>query len=427
MSTKSAEGDSSTDTPFTIDEIQNNIDIQASPAGELIDSLSGWAELRAGISNNRDWEDIDGVGPSTAESLNSTDAETLPTGGPVGPSEPPEPDVDDGCGEEANSEDSDEDETTEDASESEDEADEEEPEGAAGEDSEDNSEKTVEEAAENQSNDDELDETDEEPEQADDSESLYDLRETPTKFEASIELSRLSAIFDSVNRLVDEAKFRIGEDRIAIRAVDPANVGMVDLDMSTRAFQSYQADPGVIGINLNRMVDVLSVGNSDDTVHLSLNAATRKLTVTVDGLEYTLALIDPDSIRQEPDIPDLKLDTEIKMEAGVLDRAVTASDMVSDHVGFDYSPDGARVYAEGDTDDVDLDLTNVDGVESIKTHNEGSSLFSLDYLKSINKMVPKGETARIEVGDEFPIKIYFGVADSHAEVETLLAPRIKAD
>ncbi|WP_396276195.1 DNA polymerase sliding clamp [Haloarcula sp. 1CSR25-25] len=256
---------------------------------------------------------------------------------------------------------------------------------------------------------------------------MYDLRETPAHFEASIELSRLESVFKTVNRLVDEAKLRIGDDQIAIRAVDPANVGMVDLDMSTRAFQSYQADPGVIGINLSRMVDVLSVGSSDDTVHLDLDVASRKLTVTVDGLEYTLALIDPDSIRQEPTIPDLQLEGEIEMQASVLDRGVTASDMVSDHMGLAYSRNGASIHADGDTDDVDLDLTSVDGVESIKASGEGDSLFSLDYLKKINQMIPKGETARIEIGDDFPIKIYFGVADSHAEVETLLAPRIQAD
>ncbi|WP_394343402.1 DNA polymerase sliding clamp [Haloarcula sp. Atlit-7R] len=253
------------------------------------------------------------------------------------------------------------------------------------------------------------------------------MRNTPAQFEASIELSRLKSIFDAVTNLVDEAKFRIGEDRVAIRAVDPANVGMVDLDMSTRAFQSYQADPGVIGINLNRMVDVLSVGDSDDTVHLELDVATRKLTVTVDGLEYTLALIDPDSIRQEPNIPDLQLDTEIKMSSSVLNRGVTASDMVSDHMGLCYTQDGATIYANGDTDDVNLDLTSVDGVESIKASGEGDSLFSLDYLKKFDRMVPKDETVRMEIGDDFPIKMYFGVADSHAEVETLLAPRIKAD
>ena len=124
MSTTPAEADSSTETPFTIDEIQNHIDIQSSPAGELTQSLSGWAELRAGISNNRDWEEIDGVGPSTAESLNETDAETLPTGGPVGPAEPAEPEVDGETGSDVDDDAENTSESDEQASEEDDEGDE---------------------------------------------------------------------------------------------------------------------------------------------------------------------------------------------------------------------------------------------------------------------------------------------------------------
>jgi proliferating cell nuclear antigen len=184
---------------------------------------------------------------------------------------------------------------------------------------------------------------------------------------------------------------------------------------------------GVIGVNVNRMVDVLGVGNSGDTVHLKLDSETRKLVVTVDGLEYTLALIDPASIRQEPDIPEIPLESEVNMKGSVLGRAVKSANMVSEHIGFRYGGYDASFYADGDTDDVDFDLTDIDGVEEINNDGEGESLFSLDYLKDFDRMVPKNETITAEFGEEMPLKFFFNVADSHAQVETLLAPRIKTD
>ena len=124
-------------------------------------------------------------------------------------------------------------------------------------------------------------------------------------FSAIVEASTLTDALDSVRVLVDECKIHLNEGGLAIQAVDPANVGMVSLDLQVSAFESYDADGGVIGVNLTRLEDIAGMANSGDLVHLELDEETRKLNIRFDGLSYTLALIDPDSIRQEPDIPDL--------------------------------------------------------------------------------------------------------------------------
>ncbi|OTE98882.1 DNA polymerase sliding clamp, partial [Halorubrum sp. SD612] len=123
-------------------------------------------------------------------------------------------------------------------------------------------------------------------------------------FKAIVGASTFQDALDSVSVLVDECKIRLNEEELSIRAVDPANVGMVDLTLEAAAFESYEADGGVIGVNLARLEDIAGMANSGDLIHLELDEETRKLHIEIDGLSYTLALIDPDSIRQEPDIPD---------------------------------------------------------------------------------------------------------------------------
>ncbi len=246
-------------------------------------------------------------------------------------------------------------------------------------------------------------------------------------FKAIVSASTLQDALDSVSVLVDECKIRLNEEELSIRAVDPANVGMVDLTLEAAAFESYEADGGVIGVNLARLEDIAGMANSGDLIHLELDEETRKLHIELDGLSYTLALIDPDSIRQEPDIPDLDLPAEIVVEGAQLDRGVTAADMVSDHIRLrvDEADEAFLIEAEGDTDDVDLKLTREDLIAL--TAGPADSLFSLDYLKDMNKAIPLDAEVTVELGEEFPVKLHYAFGEGLGSVTYMLAPRIQSD
>ncbi|WP_313692937.1 DNA polymerase sliding clamp [Halorarum halobium] len=246
-------------------------------------------------------------------------------------------------------------------------------------------------------------------------------------FKAIVSASTLRDALDSVSVLVDECKIRLNEDELAIRAVDPASVGMVDLSLEAAAFESYEADGGVIGVNLNRLEDIAGMANSGDLVHLELDEETRKLHIEMEGLSYTLALIDPDSIRQEPDIPDLDLTSEIVLEGAQLDRGIKAADMVSDHIRLrvDEADEAFIIEAEGDTDDVDLKLPREDLIDL--QAGPADSLFSLDYLKDMNKAIPADAEVRIELGEEFPVKLHYEFAEGMGHTTFMLAPRIQSD
>ena len=246
-------------------------------------------------------------------------------------------------------------------------------------------------------------------------------------FKAIVSASTLRDALDSVSVLVDEGKVRLEEDELAIRAVDPANVGMVDLALEAAAFESYEADGGVIGVNLNRLEDIAGMADTGDLIQLELDEETRKLHIHIEGLSYTLALIDPDSIRQEPYIPDLDLPAEIVLEGAQLDRGITAADMVSDHIRLrvDEAEEAFFIEAEGDTDDVDLQLDRGDLIDL--QAGPADSLFSLDYLKDMDKAIPKDAEVRVELGEEFPVKHHYEFGEGMGQVTYMLAPRIQSE
>jgi proliferating cell nuclear antigen len=101
--------------------------------------------------------------------------------------------------------------------------------------------------------------------------------------------------------------------------------------------------------------------------------------------------------------------------------------MVSDHIALGVDADDELFYvdAEGDTDDVHLELTREDLIDLVA--GEARSLFSLDYLKDMNKAIPKDAEVEIELGEEFPVKLHFDIAEATGQVTYMLAPRIQSD
>jgi proliferating cell nuclear antigen len=242
-------------------------------------------------------------------------------------------------------------------------------------------------------------------------------------FEAKIAAGKLQRIASVAGPLVDECKARLGEDGLTIQAVDPANVGMVDLSLPKEDFETYAADEELLGINLVRFGDVVGMGNKDDPVELELDEERRKLRVETGGLRYTLSLIDPDSIHQEPQVPELD-NAEYDVVGADIQQAVKAAGLVSDHLAFRMIPAEEpvlEVSAEGDTDSVKQEIKRGFDTDADETQ---SSLFSLDYLNEMSKELPKDGVVTVELGDDYPIKFGAELCE-HGEMTYLLAPRIE--
>lgn len=246
-------------------------------------------------------------------------------------------------------------------------------------------------------------------------------------FNAIASQETLADFIDPVDKLVYECKLHLNEDGLNVRAVEPANVGMVRSDLDADGFESYEASGGLLGLNVNRFVDVLGMADAGELVHLQLDEETRKLHIDTANIEYTMALIDPDTVRSEPDLPDLDLPAEVVIEGNQFDQMITAADVISDHLSFglDAAKEMFYMYSEGDTDDVRVEYDRDEVIDM--QAGEAHSLFSLDYLKDMNKAIGSDVELSMSIGEEFPIEMAFETAEGHGDVQYMLAPRIQAD
>lgn len=248
--------------------------------------------------------------------------------------------------------------------------------------------------------------------------------------------------------LVDEAKIRFEAGGLSIRAVDPANVGMIEVTAHPSAFEAFDLgdEAFVTGMNLDRFESQLANARmgktTDDLVSLDVDG-TRTLVTT--EREYTLTTltqtnevlnIDPDSIREEPEIPDLGLPCEATVDVGALTDALDSVNRVADHATV-RERDGELVIAgEGDDDHTGeygtvANFGEIVGVRDEESFEGGEwSRFSLDYLRDMADGLKSGKVDDVTLvwGDEFPIRLEFErTIDEETAYEGayFLAPRIK--
>lgn len=244
-------------------------------------------------------------------------------------------------------------------------------------------------------------------------------------FKALIGAEKLKDSIESISTLVDEARFRITPEGLSVKAVDPANVAMVSFELSKDAFDSFEATEGELGIDLTKLTGVMEMADKSDIIELELDEASHKLIVRMRGLAYTMSLLDPSSIRKEPKVPNLDLPAHIVIRGEDIKRAVKAAEKVSDYMSMGVRGDIFFMEAEGDTDKVLVELGKEQLIDLQAT--DAKSLFSLDYLSDMSKILGKSGEVSIDLGKDFPLKIRIKIAEGHGEVSYMLAPRVESE
>ena len=169
---------------------------------------------------------------------------------------------------------------------------------------------------------------------------------------ATVNTRLLKKIIRASNVFLNETRAKLTEEGIAIRAVDAGNICLTDIFMPKEDFESFKAEEGVIGLNIDRLDDVLKAVK-DDFVEVECD---KNLKLKAGKAHYSIALIDPASLKAEPKLPVLNLKAETVVEGNELKNAVSMASKVADNAVFS-ADDGFQWVAEGDTEDIRIDLS----------------------------------------------------------------------
>ena len=244
-------------------------------------------------------------------------------------------------------------------------------------------------------------------------------------FSAKVKSEVLKGIIDVTSPLVNEAKFNITPKGISLRAVDPAHVAMVDLTVKDKAFEEFKATEMELGIDMDKLAGIMRLSTSGDMVSLDYDEDTNRLVVKIGNLVRRMGLIDTAGM-PDPKMPNLNLPAKVVIKASELSQGVRASEAVSDHLALTVNKDNFELFAEGDTDTVNLKLPK-DLLVDLNTNSKCKSLFSIDYFSNMIKPVRGEDPITIMIGNDNPIKVEFDIAEKKGHVTYLLAPRIESE
>lgn len=249
--------------------------------------------------------------------------------------------------------------------------------------------------------------------------------------EAIVAADRVEQYIDALNGIVDEAKLHFDDDGITTRAVDPSNVATINpLTLSEAAFESWDSPGSVtIGVNLTRFGEALDNANSDDLVRLAVDMESRKLQVGYRGIEQSRALIDPDSMRNEPDRPDLDLPNTVVVNSDRLHEAIDSVGLVSDHVTFDCDPDAKelKIAGRGDIDEAVVTVNDDHALEGTEVVEDTESFYSIEFIEELVGPIPKSTAVTLRLGGEWPLWMEWSTFDGRLTSEVMLAPRIRSN
>lgn len=244
-------------------------------------------------------------------------------------------------------------------------------------------------------------------------------------FNAKVKSDVLKGIIDVTAPLVNEVKFNINPKGITLRAVDPAHVAMVDLVVENKAFDEYKASEMELGIDMDKLAGIMRLSNSGDMVNIEYDEDTNRLIIKIGNLVRKMGLIDTAGM-PDPKMPNLNLPAKVILKASELNQGVRASEAVSDHLAITVNKDNFELFAEGDTDTVNLKLPK-DLLENLEASSKCRSLFSIDYFSNMIKPVRGEDPITIMIGNDNPIKVEFDIAEKKGHVTYLLAPRIESE
>jgi proliferating cell nuclear antigen len=244
-------------------------------------------------------------------------------------------------------------------------------------------------------------------------------------FEAKLKADILKEMVDVVSTLVDEAKFNVGKDSITVKAVDPAHVAMVDLSLDRSAFEGYKAEEAELGIDMDKMKEILRLAKAGDVISLNHDEDKNRLVVAVGNTTRRMSLVDTAGM-SDPKVPSLNLPAKLTVRTDELRQAIRASESVSDHIALKASNEGFEVVSEGDTDTVSH-MVSKDMLDELQAKDAVRSLFPLDYFSNMVKAISSAQTVTLYLGTDYPVKMEFKIAGGKGEVKYLLAPRIESE
>jgi proliferating cell nuclear antigen len=240
------------------------------------------------------------------------------------------------------------------------------------------------------------------------------------------DVSLIRDSIDTISQLIGEGIFNLSKNGISLVATDRAMVAVVRFDLKKDAFDEYKCDKDTsIGINIENLLQILRRAKSTDQITLEVSSDNSKLKIEMKGegtRRFSIPLLDI-SKGEIPEIDQLDFSSKMQLKTSVMEEGISDADIISDSVIFETDGKNLVIKTEGDSSSVESKIDKKSGLVEISGDNVRSR-YALEYLKKMIKAGKISETASLQMGRDFPMKLEFNLPDK-VSMSFVLAPRVE--
>ena len=241
----------------------------------------------------------------------------------------------------------------------------------------------------------------------------------------TVDVGKLKRILTYGGVFVDECKLQIKEGCIEMSAIDERQIGMMSVVVEDDVFDSFESKSGTAGLPIGKLIDVLEiVGGDSSQVRLYIDDDLEDLSLSCNGLDYTMKLVNPDVIDTSNSVDDLSLGATIVLPGDIFNEVVTGMGGIYSFVEFkfDEETESAELFAENKESTFNPVLSKD---ELLKYEMiDCNATYRVEYLDQIRSVVDDELNIAIQSDDEHPARIKFKTDGGNCSTEYVLAPRV---
>ena len=241
-------------------------------------------------------------------------------------------------------------------------------------------------------------------------------------FEATIKDTNMwKRSIEAIAVLIDDGTLQVTEEGLKVRAMDPSQIAMIDLEIPKAAFDKYGFDePANVGINFSELSKITKRAKAEDKIELSLSNQLKMVFLGKTKRTFNIPLIDTSS--EPPKKPEIEFTAVAKLGANTLKDTLSDAELVSNHAILKMNG-GFSIKAEGDIGSANIEFSE-DMILSLDVKEESRSVFSIEMLGSLLKGADSTTVVNVHLKTDTPLMIEYEIGEGR--VVYFLAPRIES-
>ena len=228
-------------------------------------------------------------------------------------------------------------------------------------------------------------------------------------------------IIEALGNIVDEALFTFSQEGLSVKALDPAQVALISVEIPADSFIEYSVDRELsVGVNVSNLLKTLPRPKKGDKLIFGANEEFYE--AILEGIttkRYKYRSIEVSA----SEIPEIDLDFKVR----VVTVAKAFKDAIKDLKGAGtlvfVAEDDQYLYLKAPDLGAEAKLSRLGGsILDMEVKEPSRNSYDEDYINKVLNLATVTDTLEIKFGSEIPLYLSFALVEG-GSVKYLLAPK----